>query len=316
VSIYSLAPLLGPAVGPVAGGFITENTTWRWVFYATCIADALIQVSGLFFLQETYAPKLLAIKAKKMRKETGNELLHTEFESPELTLKVKLKTSMVRPFKLLFSQPIIQVLAIYMAFLYGLCYLVLATFPGLWEQRYGESIGIGGLNYIALGIGFFLGAQITAPINDKIYKRLKKKHNGVGQPEFRCPIMAPGAILVPIGLFWYGWSAQHRLHWIMPDIGAAIFAAGIIIGFQSTQTYLVDAYTRYAASAVAAATVLRSLAGFGFPLFAPYLYRALDYGWGNSLLGFIGIFIGIPGPFMLWKYGAQLRAKSQYAAGN
>lgn len=299
----------------MAGGFITENTTWRWVFYATCIADALIQILGLFFLQETYAPKLLGIKAKKMRKETGNELLHTEFESPELTLKVKLKTSMVRPFKLLFTQPIIQVLALYMAYLYGLCYLVLSTFPGLWERRYGESIGIGGLNYIALGIGFFLGAQITAPISDKIYRRLKKSHNGVGQPEFRCPIMAPGAILVPIGLFIYGNSAQAVTHWIVPDIGAAIFAAGIIIGFQSTQTYIVDAYTKYAASGVAAATVLRSLAGFGFPLFAPYMYAKLGYGWGNNLLGFVAIVVGFPGPFLLWKYGAQLRGKSAYASG-
>jgi len=314
--LYSLAPLLGPAVGPIAGGFITENTTWRWVFWATCIADALIQVSGYFFLQETYAPKLLAIKAKKLRKETGNELLHTEFESAELTLKLKLKTSMVRPFKMLFTQPIIQVLAVYMAYLYGLCYLVLSTFPGLWTGKYGESVGIGGLNYLSLGVGFFLGAQIMAPINDKIYRRLKIKNDGVGLPEYRCPIMAPGAILVPCGLFIYGWSAQYQTHWIVPNIGAAIFAAGIIIGFQSTQTYIVDAYSKYAASGVAAATVLRSLAGFGFPLFAPYMYAALDYGWGNSLLGFVAIAIGFPGPFLLWKYGAQLRAKSQYASGS
>lgn len=101
----------------------------------------------------------------------------------------------------------------------------------------------------------------------------------------------------------------------MPDIGAAILAAGTICGYQAIQTYVIDSYTLYAASAVASITTLRSLAGFGFPLFAPELYGSLKYGWGNSLLGFIALAIGVPAPWLFWKYGAQLRAKSQFAAG-
>lgn len=219
------------------------------MFYATCIADAAIQISGLFFLQETYAPKLLQNKLKRIQKETGNTELYTEYTSNE-PFWHKLRHSLVRPFRLLFTQPIIQVLAVYMAYLYGLAYLVLSTFPTLWTspKYYNESVGIGGLNYISLGVGFFAGAQITAPINDRIYRKLKARNNGVGAPEFRCPMMLPGAILVPVGLFWYGWSAQAQIHWIMPNIGAALFSAGTIIGFQSIQTYIVDSYTRYAAS--------------------------------------------------------------------
>ncbi|KAF2228986.1 putative MFS multidrug transporter [Viridothelium virens] len=315
IAIYSLAPLLGPAVGPIAGGFIAETVTWRWVFWSVCIADVLIQLSGLVFLQETYAPKILHNKAKKLRKETGNENLKTEFEHPELNLINKLKVSLVRPFRMLATQPIVQCLAIYMAYIYGIMYLVLSTFPTLWTTMYHENNGIGGLNYISLGIGFFFGTQISAPINDRIYRRLKKRNNNVGRPEFRVPLMFPGSLLVPIGLFWYGWSAQAHIHWIMPNIGAVIFASGTIVGFQCIQTYLVDAYTRYAASAVGAGAFLRSLAGFGFPLFAPYMYASLHYGWGNSLLAFIGIGLGIPAPFLLWNYGATLRAKSKFAAG-
>ena len=187
--------------------------------------------------------------------------------------------SLVRPFILIGTQPIVQALAVYMAYLYGLTYLLLSTFPGLWESVYDESIGIGGLNYVSLGVGFFLGAQICAPINDRIYRYLKRKNGEIGRPEFRVPTMVPGSLLVPIGLFTYGWTAQKHTHWIGPNIGAAIFATGTIIGFQSIQTYLVDSYTRFAASAIAAATVLRSLAGFGFPLFAPAMYNALHYGW-------------------------------------
>lgn len=269
----------------------------------------------MFFLRETYAPKLLYQKAEKLRKETGNTALHTEYEHPEKSLANTLKHSLVRPFRLLGTQLIVQVLALYMAYLYGLMYLVLSTFPMLWETRYHESVGIGGLNYISLGAGFFLGTQICAPINDRIYRTLKKRNNNVGQPEFRVPLMVPGSILVPIGLFLYGWSAQYHTHWIVPNIGAAIFGAGVIMGFQCIQTYLVDTYTRYAASAIGAATVLRSLAGFGFPLFAPYMYAALDYGWGNSVLGFIAMVLGLPAPLLLWKFGQTLRERSTFAAG-
>ncbi|KAG4413602.1 hypothetical protein IFR04_013268 [Cadophora malorum] len=315
ISIYSLAPLLGPAVGPIAGGFIAENTTWRWVFYSTTIADGIIQVAGLFFLQETYAPVLLHRKKKQMIKDTGNEALHTEFDRPDRTVGKTIRIALSRPFKLLFTQVIVQVLAMYMAYLYGIMYLVLSTFPGLWENEYNESVGIGGLNYISLGAGFFLGTQIAAPCQDKIYKALKKRNNGVGKPEFRVPLMIPGALLVPVGLFIYGWSADAHTHWIVPNIGAAIFSAGTIIGFQCIQTYIVDSYTRYAASAVGAATVLRSLAGFGFPLFAPYMYAKLHYGWGNSLLAFLAILLGWPAPILLWKFGEKLREKSTFAAG-
>lgn len=210
-------------------------------------------------------------------------------------------------------------------------YLVLSTFPSVWEGIYNESVGIGGLNYISLGIGYFVGAQSTARMSDKIYITLKRRNNNVGRPEFRVPLMIPGALLgmlslhvaleianqstVPIGLFIYGWTANRNIHWIAPNIGAVIFSAGSIMGFQCTQIYLVDSYSRFASSAMASAVVLRSLAGFGFPLFAPYLYSALDLNWGNSLLAFIGITVGIPAPFLLWKYGEGLRARSTYAAG-
>ncbi|KAI9835114.1 MAG: hypothetical protein M1838_005371 [Thelocarpon superellum] len=313
ISIYSLAPLLGPAVGPIAGGFISERTTWRWVFWATSIADGVVQILGVFFLQETYAPTLLRRKRDRRRRETGEAAWHTEFDGSSFVSV--LERSLVRPFRLLGTQVIVQVLAVYMAFLYGLLYLVLSTFPTLWEQRYHESVGIGGLNYISLGVGFFLATQTTAPINDRLYRLLRARNDGVGQPEFRVPLMVPGSFLVPAGLFWYGWSAQAQVHWIVPNLGAAVLAAGIIICFQCIQTYLVDSYTRYAASAIGAASFLRSLAGFGFPLFAPYLYAKLQYGWGNSLLGFLAIVLGVPAPFLLWKFGADLRARSPFAAG-
>jgi multidrug resistance protein len=325
MAMYSLMPLLGPAIGPIAGGFIQQYSTWRWVFYSTSIAAIFVQVLGIFFLRETYAAEILKRKKKQLIKITGNKDLHTEFDNPNRKFRQHLATALARPFKLLFTQPIVQVLALYIGYVYGVLYLVLASFPVLWTNPrtgpkakppgYGESAGIGGLNYISLGLGFYLGTQIAAKTADKIYKALKAKNDGVGRSEFRVPLMFPGAIMVPIGLLIYGWAAQNFTHWIVPNIGTLIFAAGNQLVFQNCQTYIVDSYTRFAASAIAATTVLRSLGGFAFPLFAPAMYGALGYGWGNTTLAFLGIAIGLPAPCILWWFGETLRKKSNFAVG-
>ncbi|KAI1814469.1 major facilitator superfamily domain-containing protein [Poronia punctata] len=258
LSIYSLAPLLGPAIGPIAGAFIAQNTTWRWAFYATTIADALIQFAGLFFLQETYAPVLLVWKRKRLVKETGNADLHTPYDRPDRTVAKTLRVALERPFRMITTQIVVQALALYNLYLYGLIYIVLTSFPSLWSgpkpDGYGEPLGIGGLNYISLGLGFFVGVQVCAPLQDRIYASLKKKYGGPGRPEYRVPMMIPGAFLVPVGLVIYGWSAEFKTHWIFPNIGTFLFTAGTIVAFQCLQGYLVDTYTRYAASAVSAGT--------------------------------------------------------------
>ncbi|KAI1157152.1 major facilitator superfamily domain-containing protein [Nemania diffusa] len=319
LSIYSLAPLLGPAIGPIAGAFIAQNTTWRWAFYSTTIADAVIQGAGVFFLKETYTPVLLVWKKRRLMKETGNAALHTPYDNPDRTVAKTLRIALERPFRMIATQVIVQALAVYMLYVYGVIYIVLTSFPTLWSgpkpSGYGEALGIGGLNYISLGLGFFVGAQVCAPLQDRIYVALKRRYGGVGRPEYRVPLMVPGAVLMPVGLIIYGWTAEYKTHWIFPNIGAFLFSVATIISFQCLQTYLVDTYTRYAASAVSAGTVFRSLAGFGFPLFAPSLYGRLGYGWGNTLLALLGVVIGWPGPFLLWKYGETLRKKSPFAAG-
>ena len=109
-----------------------------------------------------------------------------------------------------------QVWSLYCAYLYGILYLLIATFPDVWTVTYGESVSIGSLNYISLFIGMGIASQIGTRVADKYYAKLCEKNGGVGLPEFRLPVLIVGACIVPVGLFWYGWSARPNIHWIMP----------------------------------------------------------------------------------------------------
>jgi MFS family permease len=107
-----------------AAGYLTQYLNWRWIFWTVSIADALVQILACLFLPETYTPKILLLKARRLRKETGNDKLLTEYERPDRTFGQTLRKNLVRPFIMLFTQPALQVTALYRAYLYGLMYLV------------------------------------------------------------------------------------------------------------------------------------------------------------------------------------------------
>lgn len=317
IALYSLAPLLGPVIGPACGAWIAQRSTWRWVFWSTSIVDGVIQFLGVLYLRETFAPLLLERKAKRIQKSRDPEKadareIRTVFDSPDRSWKHIVQKALVRPFALFFREPIVQLLGLYMAFIYGLLYLFLTTIDTIFENVYQEETGIAGLNYFALGVGLTGASQINARFMDRIYKHFQRK-SGVGKPEYRLPSMVPGTILLPIGLFLTGWTARKSVPWIAPDIGIALVGAGTILNFQSIQTYVIDAFTLHAASALAAVTFFRSLAGFGFPLFAPSMYNALGYGKGDTILAVVAIVIGCPAPWLFWKYGERIRKASRYA---
>lgn len=274
------------------------------------IFDAVLVLSTFFLFPETHAGTILARKAKSLRKETGLPY-YSAFERESESLSHRLSASLARPCRLLLTQPLIQLMSLYLAFNYGVLFIVQSTFATLWIERYGQSVSTSGLHYISIAIGCITASLVGARLMDKVWRRLKVRANGVTQPEYRVPLMIPGAIIIPIGLFWYGWAAESRTFWLLPDIGIAIFSCGIIVGTQAMQAYVMDSFLDYVASASAASQLLRSIAAFSFPLFAPKMYQSLGYGWGNSLLAFISIAIGVPAPVILWKYGATLRAKGK-----
>ncbi|KAL8963333.1 MAG: hypothetical protein Q9193_000397, partial [Seirophora villosa] len=167
IAVYSLMPFISPAIGPIAGGYLTQHTTWRWVFWMTSIFDVAVQILAFAFLDETFPPVLLAKKAIALRKQTGNEALRTKWQGPDHSMRKILMKSLVRPFIMLGTQPALQAMALFRGYQYGLMYLALATFPMVFEETYDQSVGRASLNYLSLGIGFVVGLQISGPLQDK-----------------------------------------------------------------------------------------------------------------------------------------------------
>ncbi len=266
--------------------------------------SGLITVTGCFLFKEPFAAVILARKAKALRK-AGEHNRYAEHERSSQTLWQKLKITLTRPIRLLLTQPTLQVMSIFTAYNFGINYIMFSTFAELWTQRYGQTVTQSGLNYIALAVGNTIAAQAGARFTDHVWAHLKRKAGNVTAPEYRVPMMIPGSLLIPIGLFWYGWAGEMKAYWVITDIGVGVFAAGIILGTQAMQAYVLDSFPKYTYSATAASQFLRSITAFVFPIFAPGMYQALGYGWGNSVLGFLSLIIGIPAPLLLWKFGAK-----------
>ncbi|KAJ6604016.1 MFS polyamine transporter [Mycena sp. CBHHK59/15] len=328
MALYSLMPLLGPVIGPTCGAWIAQLSTWRWVFWATTIAMAVVQICSLFLLRESYAPFLLDQKAMRVQQSLSSDLKKeiievrsklTAEKRTQVILRRVLLTALTRPFHLLFAEPIVQLLGLYMAFVYGTLYLFLVSMTLMFERTYRESVGIAGLNYLALGLGVTVASYLSAHVMDRVFRYCKERNGGIAEPEFRLLGMVPGTLLLPIGLFLTGWSAQYSVHWIVPSIGIALVGAGTLLNFQSITIYIIDTFTLYAASAMSVVSFLRSIAGFCFPLFAPAMYDKLGYGKGDTVLAVVAIAAGCPAPWLLWKHGKAIRMASKYArreAGN
>jgi MFS family permease len=310
--MYNIAPLFGPAFGAVLGGLVSQYVGWKWNFYITSIASAGLLLLDIFVMSETYAPRILEVRMRKIMQSTGRTDLRTPYAESRLPLRKLLPTAFARPLKMLAQEPITQILTIYLALLYGTMYILYSTYASLWTTRYHQSQAASGYNYLALGAGYFVGSICCTFAVDRIYKRLTLANNGTSKPEYKIPMMIPASIMTPIGLFIYGWSAEAYVHWALPAFGAALFAAGAMIAFQCVSGYTVECFSRYSASASSANLILRSFAGFAFPLFGPAMYSKMGYGWANSLLGLLTILLGVPAPILLWKWGEKLRQRSNF----
>ncbi|SPO25355.1 related to multidrug resistant protein [Ustilago trichophora] len=312
MAIYTNGPFTGPVFGPLISGFINQNTNWRWTFWTINIWSAVMLVILIFFGPESYAPVLLANKAKRMRSETGNQQLYAEHERvvAEKSLARTILTSSTRPFQLLVREAMLLLLCLWSALLLGILYLFFVAFPIVFEEH-GFNLQEVGLSFLGIGIGMII-AVCTMPFWARHYTRLVvTKGNGVAEPEFRLPVAMVGAVCLPVGMFWFAFTTYRSIHWIVPILGTVIFGYGISYIFTAVFTYTTHAYRPVAASAMAANSFCRSSWAASFPLFAKQMYTGMTPQGASAFLAALNVLM-IPVPFVFYKYGKRIRAKSQF----
>jgi MFS family permease len=312
-SLFAAAPFLGPVLGPIIGGFLGEGAGWRWVMGFLAAISGFFWIFGTLVVPETYSPVLLRKRAEKMSKMTGKVYVSkVDSERGRVTLGQSLKTALSRPWILLFREPIVLLLSIYMAIIYGTLYMLFAAFPIVYQQYRGWSQGIGGLAFLGIMVGMIFAVSYSIPDN-KRYIRVEKEHNGFAPPETRLPPSMIGSVALPIGLFWFAWTNYPQIHWMASVAAGVPFGFGMVLVFLSILNYLIDSYTIFAASVLAANSVLRSLFGAAFPLFTSYMYTNLGIHWASTIPAFLALAC-VPFPFLFYKYGPAIRAKCHFAA--
>ena len=270
-------------------------------------------ILGTLLIPETYAPVLLRRRAAKLSKITGKVYRSKlEIEQGKVDIKASFKIALSRPWALLFREPIVFLLSLYMAILYGILFMLFAAYPIVFQQARGWNQGIGSLPFLGIMVGM-LSAVLYTIIDNKRYVRTEIRHGGFASPEARLPPCILASVTIPVGLFWFAWTNFPSIHFMVCIIASVPFGFGMVLVFLGVVNYLIDAYTIYAASVLAANSVMRFCFGAAFPLFTTYMYQALGIHWASSIPAFLAIAC-LPFPFLFYRYGAAIRKRCKYAA--
>ncbi|KZM26874.1 transmembrane transport [Ascochyta rabiei] len=303
--------LAGYARPIVSAAFVADPSLgWRWTEYLTGIIQGAILIVDVIFVDECYPPKLLVYKARRLRHTTGNWALHAQFEEWDVSFVQLCRKFLVRPVQLLMT-PICFLIAIYASFCYGVLYMQLGGIPIIFAEMRGWSAVSSTLPFLGIFLGACLGCGINS-YNQVLYNRVYHAAGDRAVPEARLPPMMLGSILFASGQFVTGWTADPEFPWIAPVIGLVMLGTGFFTIFQAALNYLVDTFTEYAASAIAANTFLRSSFAGAFPLVVSPLYHNIGVGPASSITGGFAALL-IPVPFVFYVYGKQIRRRSKWS---
>ncbi|KAI9931943.1 hypothetical protein MW887_009444 [Aspergillus wentii] len=313
MSVFAAAPFLGPVLGPIIGGFLGMNAGWRWVMGFLGAFSGTVWIIGTLFIPETYAPVLLRRRAEKLSKLSGKIYRSKlEIDQGKVSLAESFSVALSRPWILLFREPIVFLLSLYMAIVYGTLYMLFAAYPIVYEEVRGWNQGVGSLPFLGIMVGMLSAVIYTIPDNNR-YIKVQDENGGFAPPEARLSPCLIASVTIPVGLFWFAWTNYPSIHWMASVAAGVPFGFGMVLVFLSIMNYLIDSYTIFAASVLAANSVLRSIFGAVFPLFTTYMYEGLGIHWASSIPAFLALAC-VPFPFLFYKYGPAIRKRCKYSA--
>lgn len=315
MSLFGFTSVAGIALGPFVGSAILQINkpdAWRWIFYIQIIYNAALIPIFWLILKESRGDVILARRAKKLRKTTGKPV-YAESELTKPSNWTLLKDSFYRPAKMLTTEPVVIFFTLWVSFAWGVLFMFFSSVVQTFQESYGFGTMQTGLVQLAVSVGALIGTMIN-PIQDWAYLRSARRNRekpGKPIPEARLYFAVPGSLLFAGGLFWYGWTCNPNIHWIVPTCGVACVGVGIYSIYLGVVNYLTDAYEKFAASALSAASMGRNSFGAFLPLASQPLFATLGFGWAGSLLGFIGAAM-VAIPIVLLFKGESIRNSSPF----
>ncbi|KAG9242430.1 major facilitator superfamily domain-containing protein [Calycina marina] len=289
IAVFVGATAVGPLVSQLISGYTTIAAGWRWTFWLGSIFAGATWVPLAFF-PETFGPKLLTVRAKKLRKTTGNENVFAPAEQEKKGWKQLVTVVLTRPLRMMFFKFIVTATCLYLSAAYGIFYMFFQAYPIIFQGVYHQNIGVSGLMFLPIAVGGLI-ATVTFLYYDHILHKSQARNKPWTRKEEsrRSPLACFGGPLFVVALFWLGWSAREEVPFWVPMVAGLPFGIGFILLFMAMINYITDAYEIFAESALSAAACSRPftlLASLSLALcFVPFVF--------------------------IWK-GEQIRARSKF----
>ncbi|KAE9988706.1 hypothetical protein EG328_008723 [Venturia inaequalis] len=247
------ATTFGPCAGPVISAYMS-TINWRWSFWVALILAGLTFII-LLFVPETYGPVILAHRAARLRKSTGDQNTFAPMELEQHDFKHIATVVLTRPIRMFFLEAIVLFSCLYLSFAYGIFYMFFQSYPIIYEETYGFTGGQEGLTFLAIGVGACL-ACLAYLGWDLVLRRAETQNKPwVRKEEMRrLPIACIAGPFFIMSCFWVGWTARKDIHWAVPILAGIPYGIGYVLIFMALLNYLVDAYKIFAASALGAAS--------------------------------------------------------------
>ena len=312
VTWYVFSLLAGVTLGPVIGGAIVRNLIWRWIFYIQLIIYGCSVLPIFLIFRETRGPVILHKRFKRANQhaiETYSMRLHRSTSMRQI-----LFGNIVRPAKLLCTEPVVFFFTLLSALSYGLVFVSTQSVTQVYETNYSWEEYQAGLVQVSIFVGEFFGFGICLYQNTVFLRAVEAASQipNTHLPEVRLYFSIIGSFLgLAGGLFWYGWTSYSFLPWILPSIGLGIIGFGSMVVMQAIMMYVTDTYTQHAGSASAAICFGENLAAAFLPLAAKSMYTNLGFQWASSLLAFIALALSFGLVILVFK-GQEIRNKSVY----
>jgi DHA1 family multidrug resistance protein-like MFS transporter len=305
-----------PAIAPIVGGWIVSDPklSWRSTEWFTLIISGFTFLVALLFLPETYLPVLLDWKAKHLRQVTGDKRYISDHQMKASFFK-RMKQVLPLPIKFFATEPVIAVLGSYLVLLYSLLFSFLSGFTFIFKDTYNLSDGLTGTCFASIALGATAFTLLAPGFYSLARRKTEQQRGSPIKPEFRLWPAILTAPLLPIALFWLGWTNYASIP-IWSGLGACfVFGVVLIAIYVSSYEYIIDSYGEHAAVALASITMVRYAIAGGIVMAARPMYQGIGVHWTMTLLAIIA-FILAPAPLLFWKYGSRLRKKSKYAKGD